>query len=739
MTEFPTIKGTLRREGRDLSGAELLGGVLLATGIASGAVPETGKPEEAPAGPDRKLDPIVVTADRNKGAYKPERVSNRKYPAPLRDTPKTVTVIPEEIIEEQGARTLTEVLRNVPGISIQAGEGGGASNTSGDMFSMWGFDASQSLFRDGVRDMGLLSRDTFNTETVEVYPGPGGSDVGRGTAAGYVNTATKTPTAEDHYRASVVAGDAQRWRGTADLNRRIPGQGLPSWVGDAAWRLNLMGETGNVPGRDRVEREAWGIAPSAAVGMGTDRRFTLYTQHVGQDNIPDYGLPLNAGRPLPGVNPDWFYGSTRSTHEDINQDMATGVFEFDINRNLTLRNLTRIGRSYRDAVILSPGYNAATNQITRSLQANERTYEAFVNQTTAELKIEHGDFKHTLVAAVEYSNENQDTHTGSRTLAPMAVGAPPVDFAEARPAATTHTLGESETLGVSLFDHVEWGRHWILTGGMRLDDYDTRYRALSPASATNPDGWVDEDTADTVFSGRIGLTYKPVEELSIYAAFGSSVTPPGAANFTLSETGTSQDNPNVEPQEARSVSLGAKWDLLDGDLGLTAALFHTENTNVLYNDDTTGTYYSNGAQVVDGVTLGLNGNLTDNWRIFANATWLDATVDQPGDQYDGFDVIRTPGFSCGLWTTYQLPWNLTVGGGVRYQGAAYANAANTVRSPSYAVVDAMLEYKLNEHVDMRLNLTNLLDRDYIQSINNNTQRGNYGAPFGVTFTTNISF
>ena len=114
-------------------------------------------------------------------------VSSPKYVTPLREVPQTIEIIPRAVFEEQGATTLSEVLRNVPGITIQAGEGGGASSTTGDMFNMRGFNASNSLFVDNVRDDGLIARDVFNLEQVEVFLGPTGTDVGRGNAAGYVN------------------------------------------------------------------------------------------------------------------------------------------------------------------------------------------------------------------------------------------------------------------------------------------------------------------------------------------------------------------------------------------------------------------------------------------------------------------------------------------------------------------------------------------------------------------------
>ena len=149
------------------------------------------------------------------------RVESPKYAAPLSSTPQTIQVIPQSVMAEQGTFTLSDALRNVPGITMQAGEGGGASSTTGDMFNMRGFNAANSLFVDNVRDDGLISRDVYNLEQVEVYLGPTGTDVGRGNAAGYVNMSTKVPTPVAAYAGTVSAGSQETVRVTADLNQPL--------------------------------------------------------------------------------------------------------------------------------------------------------------------------------------------------------------------------------------------------------------------------------------------------------------------------------------------------------------------------------------------------------------------------------------------------------------------------------------------------------------------------------------
>ena len=194
-------------------------------------------------------------------------------------------------MEQQAVTTLSDALRNVPGITLQAGEGGGASNTAGDMFNMRGFNASNSLFVDGVRDDGLVSRDVFNLEQVEVFMGPTGSDVGRGTAAGYVNMETKTPHLEAAANATVSLGSADQRRVALDLNHRLSLRGRDTWLGKSAVRLNALLQDNGVPGRDEVELNSKAIAPSLALGLGTSTRVAAAAQFVRQDNLPDYGIP----------------------------------------------------------------------------------------------------------------------------------------------------------------------------------------------------------------------------------------------------------------------------------------------------------------------------------------------------------------------------------------------------------------------------------------------------------------
>ncbi len=225
--------------------------------------------------------PATSITSKAEAQYRVTKSANAKMTEPLLDTPKTIQVINKEVMREQGATTLMEALRNTPGITMQMGENG---NTAlGDTFMMRGFSTQNSTFVDGVRDLGAITRDVFNTEQVEVVKGPSGTDSGRGSASGYINMVSKLPSLENSISGTLGYGTADKKAITADINQQI-GDG-------SAVRLNLARRDGGVDERDYVENTNFGVAPSIAFGLDGDTRVYLYSYHLRQENVPDGGIP----------------------------------------------------------------------------------------------------------------------------------------------------------------------------------------------------------------------------------------------------------------------------------------------------------------------------------------------------------------------------------------------------------------------------------------------------------------
>jgi catecholate siderophore receptor len=683
-------------------------------------------------------------------------VSSPKYTTPLRDVPQTIALIPRATIEEQGATTLSETLRNVPGITLQAGEGGGASNTAGDMFNMRGFNASNSLFVDGVRDDGLVSRDVFNLEQVEVFMGPTGSDVGRGTAAGYVNMSTKVPHLGTSNSGMLSYGNNNRARATVDLNI-ANSENTDSWWGKAAFRLNALWQDGGVPGRDEAELESRAFAPSVAFGLGTPTRFTASAQIMRQENVPDYGIPGAAWAeeplapatiqaPLP-VDQSNYYGTPAFDHDNAEQDSYTARVEHDVNRRFTLRNQTRYNRAKRDAIISAiqnpAAYNPATELVTIARQGSVRENEIISNQTSMIGSFRTGTLEHSSSIGLEFTSESQfaPTLTGLGTRAPANIYSPnpnePVTgFAPVWSSAFTD--GKTGTVSLYFFDTVDFGNRWQVSGGARWERYDTDFFSQDAAGVVT----ADLEANDSLVSGKLGVLYHLTPTGNVYVSYGTSATPPGGANFALSTQPNNANNPSVEPQLSANFEVGSKWDFVGGRLSVNGAVFRTENKNVIFTVDATAIppiFNQDDSQLVKGFTFGALGRINDRWEIIANIGYLDSELNTQGDVNNGNQLVLTPEFSSSIWSTYAVTNAFRLGGGIRQTSEVFINAANTIKSPGYTLVDALAEYRVNTYLTLRMNIYNLFDETYIRNVNNNGGRYNPGYPRSVMVTSQLGF
>jgi len=674
---------------------------------------------------------VVITS-----GYLANSLSTPQHVLPLTDTPQSVTVIADDLMAEQGRRTLRDAMRNITGISFQAGEGNPPGGS--DAFNVRGFSARDDIFVDGIRDPGNYFRDPFYAERVEVTKGPASAFAGRGNVGGTVNIVTRQPEMMPRAGGELGAGTDGFLRGTFDFN-----QALSDERGIAV-RLTAMAHSADEPGRDHVFNKRWALAPSIGFGLGGDTRFIVNYLHLEQDDLPDAGLP-NArnfslagsgfeGRTAPVARSN-FYGYS-TDYREVTTDAVTGRFDHRFSDTLSIGNITRMARVHNDQLISSPRFVGAVTTLDATTQAvgnrkpRDQVDKLFINQTNLTAKFASGPLSHTLVVGGEYvdeSNENRrrlDANGPATNLFnPALLAAAPIAYNG------TRARTDVETASLYLFDTVEIGEQWRVVAGMRRDRVESRARGFDDAGAT-PGFVTDFTRKDSEWSGNAALVFKPAENASVYVSYGTAFEPGSGAEVVQLAGGNNNPpvtaaNFFVDPETSQAWEAGAKADLMGGGLQLSGAVFQITRDNARTPGVNPGDppVVLDGEQRVRGFELQAVGRVTSRWNLFAGYTWLDGEVTKSNRPIEvGQPLDGTPKHSATAWTSYAVTDALTLGGGLQYVSSRTSNIRPSatgdfvIETPSYTVFDAFAEYRLTETMGVRVNVYNLADETYFYSI-----------------------
>lgn len=687
-------------------------------------------------------------------AFKPEAVQSVKFQAPLVDTPQTINIVPSEVLKQQSAQSLQDVLNNVPGVTFSSGEGGAGW---GDMFTIRGFSAEQSVTIDGVRDSALTTRnDMFNLEQAEVYKGTGSIESGVAAIGGSVNLVSKTPKLDKFYDFNVGVGTDNYRRTTADLNHQL---------GDTtAFRLNVMYHENDVPGRGKADYDRWGVAPSLSWGLGTPTRVTASYFYQKDKNTPDFGVPLNRnGERMKFISKDYWGGLANADIEETESQSATLLVEHDFNNKTSIRNQTRwsetkrftylttggrllnaTGGTHQGEIIANPGnsnywgYDANGNEVYPTgslavprLNPNINAYKGTIiaNQTDLNLDFNTGSVRHQMVTGLELYEESYRKDPYSRNVPDLGTGKRVIDVR----GPNTHFSGAWKTQSgtdesgtkvtnwaLYAYDQISLNENWEIAAGLRYDKYKVKWYdangGLEPYSQSGG-----------IWSGRLGLVYKPVEYGSIYVSYSQSSQPSAAAAASRSGGGGDTNVSEYSPGKATTWELGTKWDLLDEKLSLTAALFQVERSNPSDTDpdDPSRTIQHSGKERVRGIELGLAGNLTPQWSVYSGFTVLNSKIleNSADPLQEGGKMKNVPDMTFNLWTNYTFDHQWDAGVGAQYVGKRRFVAGNTVSGkgghsadvymPGYWLFNAAVGYKVNKTLSLRLNVNNMFDQFYL--------------------------
>lgn len=660
----------------------------------------------------------VDTRTREEKGYQGDKTRVGKVAQLAKDVPQSVTIVSEQLIRERNADTFKEALRNVAGITFNAGEGG----RIGDNITLRGYSAVGDLYLDGIRDIAQYNRETFNLEQIDVLRGSASMLFGRGSTSGIINQVSKIAKAVDRNEIAATVGTDNYKRVTGDFNKTL--------TEDLAVRLNVM-KTDTDSFRDGVEQKRWGFAPTLTWGLGTEDEVSLSYYQTEDDNVPDYGVPYFNGKPL-DVPIERFYGLSGSDYEKTETKIGTAQYTHRFDNDNSVKATLRRAHYERDLRATAPRLgtvNATTNAcsggaltsisestaICRQRQARGAEEDTLTGQVDYNGKAKTGSLTHEFLAGTEYLYEKSHRWTNTSSIAnPYTY----VGLSDAMPVLPANFDGsfrrtapnsyKGTTYGVYLQDTIEFVQHWKWLAGVRYDYMDVDYDRSTGGALSR---------TDKVWSWRTGLLYQPTKYSTYYASYGTSFNPSAEA-YQLDDRGV-----NTPPEKNRNIEVGAKWELLQGNLSMRTALFRSEKTNERNTDlSMPDVYLLSGKRHTDGIELEAIGRVNRRWEVFANMALMDANIDEAaGNSAGNKDKVplNTPKYTFSIWTTYKLGHWLNgewkVGGGLEGVGSRYANAANTVEIDAYERLDAIVEYQAKSYA-VKLNVFNLLDQEYYEGI-----------------------
>jgi catecholate siderophore receptor len=678
------------------------------------------------------IEETATAADANPYAeanapYKAKRLSDVKHTRDIADTPQTMTVMTKELIEDSGKTELKDILSAQPGITLGTGEGG---NSFGDRYIIRGYEARNDVFTDGLREPGLITRETFAVEQIEISKGPSSTFAGRGSTGGAVNVVTKKASLNDDFttlEAGVGTDNYNRY--SVDTNKVINDR--------FAVRMNALYSDADIPARGPAKEQRKGMLLSGVFEATNDLTLSADYYYFESDDRTD-----------PGVQLDRATGAIDSRLKNIGQsgldfhDTKASIFttkvDWAITDNIRFENKTRFGNA-NNAFIVS-GYNSRFDAGIRPFNAWQRN-EYIGNQTNVLFNQNIGGMEHSFVTGIEFAKESADTgvyNVSTDASVPMINPYDPDNSSWSGTIdKTDRASNEIKTISVYLMDTVTLSDDWEVFAGLRYDhfDYDlsTYQYDQTRGGVTTTIPAANYSYSDGLWNGHFGVVFSPWQNGNIYASFSTSSNINGGevdAGTNCGYGGLCTDGNGgytAKPEISENFEIGTKWNLYDNNLLLTAALFQTTKDNVI--EGSTNSYQpegnlNTGKNRVEGIELGLAGNITSKLSGQIGAALMNS---ETLESYNPDNIGRAKANFAKRSVSAQLKYKFTpkfnFGGNLTYssgmlggQPDAGSSGQTTIRTPSYTVLDLFASYQVNEQLGIRANIQNVTDKDYYTAI-----------------------
>lgn len=705
------------------------------------------------------LDTIKVeerTADTNPYAeagapYKAKKSGDKRHVKDLAETPKTITVITETQLKDAGVTDLRDIVASQPGITLGTGENG---NAFGDRYVIRGHEARSDVFVDNLPDPGMTTRESFATEQIEITKGPSSTYAGRGSTGGTINSITKQASTEyDFTKLESGLGTDNYHRLSVDSNFALSD--------DFSVRINALSHGEDVPDRDPADKSRKGLALSGTYDPQSNLKLTADYYYLNAEDKPDLGVYIEqGGNPVDDV-PAYVQ---EQDFLDSEVEVFTFRAEYDFASNLSIDNATRYGTTDNGYVVTGARGTTrdatdteAPNASTVSLSTHQgwQEVEYFVNQTNIFLDTEIAGKENQFVFSLEYSDEEVTngvydvTNTGSTNCVTSGRGGANdsyciVDANGNYITNNSNLLGRSitrddadskyrvETTSLGAMDTITFTDKLSVSAGLRADHFDYSNEA-TPRGATDPESY---EYNDTLFNYHLGTVYQLTDKGNIYLTYSTSDTINGGESDTGINCGYGglciDDSVNlndIEPEHAKNLEIGTKWNINDEKLLFSAAIFQVTKSNVM---ETSGGDYTaqgninTGKNRVEGVELGLVGNFSKRVSGSIGATFMDSEILDSASSPDAigkklsnfadssfFALVKfspTEKFNFGASATYTSDF----ASGQPDAAAGYDSDTGEYNYtiPSSKVYDIFANYNFSKALSLRLNVDNVTNEDY---------------------------
>ena len=635
-----------------------------------------------------------------------DQMNALKIPTPIINVPQSLSIITDEDVRKKGFKELGDIVKYTPGINTSLGEG------HRDAVVFRGVRSTADFFQDGVRDDVQYYRPLYNVEQVEVLRGPNALLFGRGGTGGVINRVSKKPVSGKEFKTVDLGYDSFGASDIAvDVNTNLSDS--------VAFRLNVHNDSLKNH-RDFYNGERFGINPTLSVALDEDTDLNLSYEYIDHERFIDRGIPTANVKPVEALSDIVFGdkdGNLNTVQASVLRASLNHRFSDSTKGSLSLTS-SSFEKMYQNTYANS--YDLDTNVVEMDGYHDPTERDNLILSGSLVNELNFGNMTHTILTGFESvktdnSNLRYNTYWTSKDCSVSNYDretfnvADPIDFSvnangvatavEYQNSCALKTSTETDISVTSFYiqDQIDVTDNLIVLLGGRYDKFDVKVDDIKNASSAS--------RVDTEFSPRIGLIYKPQNNVSVYYSYSESFSPRSGEQYKKLSGGTAGSGETLKPDYYESSEVGIKFDL-NKSLSLTSAYFESESEIADY-DGNSSEYIAERGLSVEGFELELKGRVNDNLNVAFSYSNID------GETADGGQPREIPESTYSIWTTYDVNPKFGWALGVVHQGESAVKDNNpTLLLPDYTRVDAAVYYELSNDIKLQLNLENLSDEVY---------------------------